>query len=365
MVAPPYRKRLSLPVAPLAAAVVGVLTATVFALMPTGILESIVLDTGIAAMMPAAEPPLGLTARAVLICAGGGGIALLAWFGLLLSVGTRSIVVQRAGNPHGDHRAPVLRRADAHPDAPPRRPVFANRDLGTPFLEIRARRPIHVTAEVPAASLSALIRGTHFAPPPPIGAASDNERGIPTNLDVPLAAYDPDAIPQNPIDWSPQPASLAPMPESGPALRRQVFDPSERFETFDLAPLVRSAVAPAVDPLAESAIPPESGFACEPELDPDLAKKPWPVPSPSAIAASQSAPLPIAAEAPVPAPTPKPPRAAPIERPDPSATIHALLDRLERSVARHESPPTPPPPSPREESLQEALVTLRRLASRG
>ena len=33
---------------------------------------------------------------------------------------------------------PVLRRADAHPDAPPRRPVFANSDLGTPFLDVKA-----------------------------------------------------------------------------------------------------------------------------------------------------------------------------------------------------------------------------------
>lgn len=390
MVASSFRQHVSLPVAPLAAAVIGVLTATVFALMPTGNLESIVLDSGIAAMVPAAAPPLGLTARAVLICAGGGGIALIAWLGLFLLVGTRLIVMQRAGYPRGDQGAPVLRRADAHPDAPPRRPVFANRDLGTPFLEIRARRPIHVTAEVPAESLSALIRGAHFAPVPPIGAASDDERGIPANLDVPLAAYDPDSIPQKPIDWFPQPASPAPVPEP----RRQVFDPGERFETFELTPPVRPAEPTATEPLPESATPskspPESGFACAPEPAPESRNKPWPVPS--AMPASRSAPLPIAAETPVPVPVPTPApaavsapatvsapasapvpashpaRRAPIERPDPSATIHALLDRLERSVARLESPPPPPPPparSPREESLQEALVTLRRLASRG
>ena len=371
MVASPRRQRLSLPLAPFAAAVIGALTASIFALMPTGILESIVLDSGFAAMMPAAEPPLGLTARAVLICAGGGGIALIAWLGLLLSVGKRSFVIQRMGKPRGDEAAPVLRRADAHPDAPPRRPVFAARDLGTPFLEIRARRPIHVSAEVPAESLSALIRGAHFESAPPIEAASDDEREIPANLDVPLAAYDPEAIPQKPIDWLPGPESPAAIP------RHQVFDPGERFETFELTPVVRPAA-----PLSESAVAPdsasESGFACAPELDPESGNKPWPVPSPSAMPASRSAPLLIAAEAPVPVPTLRPERRAsperraPIERPDPSATIHALLDRLERSVARLESPPppTPPPlapppaPSPREESLQEALVTLRRLASR-
>src|SRR5258706_8394713 len=108
MVAFPYRRQVSLPVAPLAAAVIGVLTATVFALMPTGILEAIVLDSGIVATIPAAEPPLDLTARAVLICAGGGGLALIAWLGLILLVGTRSIVTQRAGYLRGDQGPPVL-----------------------------------------------------------------------------------------------------------------------------------------------------------------------------------------------------------------------------------------------------------------
>jgi hypothetical protein len=54
-------------------------------------------------------------------------------------------------------------------------------------------------------------------------------------------------------------------------------------------------------------------------------------------------------------------------RPDPSATIHALLDRLERSVAKREVE-APPPPQPlpirRQESLEDALDSLRRLAIR-
>jgi hypothetical protein len=49
---------------------------------------------------------------------------------------------------------------------------------------------------------------------------------------------------------------------------------------------------------------------------------------------------------------------------DPSASIHALLDRLERSVARREIKAPPPPPA-REDSLQETLGTLRRLATGG
>jgi hypothetical protein len=93
--------------------------------------------------------------------------------------------------------------------------------------------------------------------------------------------------------------------------RRPVFDPGERFDTFDLTP-----VAPRV---------------------------------------------------PAPAPSPFTPSVPPMPRPDPSATIHALLDRLERGVARREVEAPPPPPAPppqRHESLEETLDVLRRLATR-
>ena len=54
------RQRLNLPVAPLVAAVIGGLIALVFALIPAGFLEDLVIDSGIAAVMPAAEPPPGV-----------------------------------------------------------------------------------------------------------------------------------------------------------------------------------------------------------------------------------------------------------------------------------------------------------------
>ncbi|SFP79082.1 hypothetical protein [Sphingomonas rubra] len=59
-------------------------------------------------------------------------------------------------------RRPSVRRADAHPDAPPRHPMAAA-ELGTP----------------------------PSPPPPP-------ERGLPDDLDQPLAAFDPGAIPAVP-----------------------------------------------------------------------------------------------------------------------------------------------------------------------
>jgi hypothetical protein len=162
---------------------------------------------------------------------------------------------------------PVLRRADAHPDAPPRRPLFATQDLGTPFLDVRA--PVHVVADDTAEPVQF-------------------ERDLPADLDTPLSAFDPQAIPDAPI----APMSLP---------RPQLFDERERFETFPLTPMVR--------PTSEQ-------------------------------------PAPIRGDV---------PRAVL----DTSTSIHALLDRLEKGVTSR----APAPRAAREESLQESLASLRRLAT--
>jgi hypothetical protein len=349
MVAISRSKRLNLPLAPVAAGVLAMLAALVFALLPTALLEGLVLDSGIAALVPAAAPPLGVTARAALILIVGGGIGLVSWFSLFLLVGARTISF--SGKPVSAD-TPVLRRADAHPDAPARRPVYANEDLGTPFLEVRAR-PVHTVAEEAEAidlvvepemaeseivapviedavfepaplPMSSPVRATIMKPlpiveqapiaqqipvvePTPFAEQVLVEQDIPADLDMPLAAYDPAAIPDEPIDWFPPPAQIVSRP------RPPVFDASERFETFELAPLTRPEPEPAA-----------------------------PIPEPAA---------------------PAPRRASDY---DASASIHALLDRLEKGVTRREAvtPIAPPPPPYREESLQEALVSLRRMAMR-
>jgi hypothetical protein len=320
MVAFLRRQRLNLPVAPLAGGVIGFVTAALFALMPTGMLEDLVVDSGIAAVLSAAEPPLGFTARFILIFLVGGGVGMVAWFALFLLLGTRSIVVQHGVDDAGDEHMPRLRRADAHPDAPARRPLSAARDLGTPFLEVHAERPVHMGVDDTDDTVVEIVPVEAEVEPETVAivddtpkAEADNwlvpeERSLPADLDQPLAAFDPASIPDDPADWFPAPAPLRMTP------RRPVFDPGERFDTFDLAP---------------------------------LPSRPSP-PMPSAFT----------------------PSVPPMPRPDPSATIHALLDRLERSVAKREveppSPPPPPMPLPirRQESLEEALDSLRQLAVR-
>ena len=311
--------RFVVPVAPAIAIVLAALGGLMFLLMPTAVLEDLVVDSGIASLVTAAQPPLGITAHfaiAFLVALAVGGVS---WFGLFLLIGTRMVVIGRRAREDG---VPVLRRADAHPDAPPRRPVFANRDLGTPFLEVTADTPAPMSAADAMAYVPTVV----------------DERTIPVDLDTPLATYrgpldpplpEPDPLPLGRVDESvaapspirvqvpvpepvmavdPRPVPAGPepsVPESfGMVLPDDDVPPRfashERIETFELTPMVRSS---------------------EPSV------------------------------------------------PQPPATIHDLLDRLERGVAKRTHVPAPEPETPEPDvpvagSLEETLGVLRQLASR-
>lgn len=201
------RQRLSLPLAPSAGGALGALIAAAFLLMPIGRLEALVIASGIPAVIAAAEPPLGFTARLAIALFSGLFAGGLLWFALFLAFGQRMLAI----GPEEelvDPAIPVLRRADAHPDAPPRAPLLATRELGTPFLEVRAK--------------------AQQAAPEPI-AEIEAELPLPADLDMPLAAY--------------APAALARAPR---------FGPGERIATFDLpvpppAPAAPPRPAPARD----------------------------------------------------------------------------------------------------------------------
>jgi len=336
MVAFLRRQRLNLPLAPLAGGIVGALLALIFLVLPESLLEALVVNSGIASVLAAAEPPLGFTARAMLAMVGGGGIGAMTWFGLFLLIGGRTVAVN-VGSDEND--VPVLRRADAHPDAPARSPLRANRDLGTPFLDVRAKPAAKILADKPKAAAPEpepviLDLEPDFAPEPePITIdVIPTPKPLPVDLDIPLADYDPSAwkaaepirrVPPEPIAppkrapepvveaapepepivrmtpepampaaRQPEPEPVAPPRPAGPLpIRRpQVFDDSERFETFELTPIRRD----------------------------------------------------------------------PAPRPDGDASIHSLLNRLEQSVGQRESQR----PAKREESLQDALAQLRELAQR-
>ena len=140
---------------------------------PVGLIETVVSSSGISEILPAAAPPLGTTARVLMALFA----AMMAWGAGWMIGRERSQAEETAGNemtgeeindqggqdmgfalskltalaarrrgPANDREKdlPVLRRADAHPDAPVRQPIFASRDLGGESL---FARPLHIVEE--------------------------------------------------------------------------------------------------------------------------------------------------------------------------------------------------------------------------
>ena len=244
MVAFPIRPRLILPIAPLFAVAATVIVSAAALLTPADLLGSAVVASGLPTIIPAAAPPLGLNARLVLTVAGGSVAAALTWIVAYLAVGARTIAITRPVG-KGRFSAP---RLEASSDSA-RAPIIATRDLGTPFLEVTATAPRAV------------------------------ERQVPKDLDLPLAAFDPAALPPVPATPVPVVAPLVKAPGRAPV----ELDPGERIDTFLL-------------------------------------------------------PTPIAA-------------------PETEATIHALLERLERGIA--ERRPAPPKPISRPSSFLSSDTPLR------
>jgi hypothetical protein len=177
---------MTLPAATAAAVIGGTAAALIVLLLPTAWIEGQVARSGLPDVLAAAAPPLGLTARLALVLLLGGVAAALMWgmgrivFGRLPVVVRLPRMPQRKAAPREiaaitavtePTAVPVLRRSDAHPDAPARAPVLAMRDLGTPFLEVTARSSVEAVAAEPV------------------------EQPLPADLDLPLAAFDPHALP--------------------------------------------------------------------------------------------------------------------------------------------------------------------------
>lgn len=301
------RQRLKIPLTLLIAVAIGIAVAVGMHAIPLPKLETMVRDSGLPSVFASAEPPLGATARLLIEGASGAVGGLVALLLMLIALGVDRMVRPPRHVVAGDEaewEIPVIRRADAHPDAPPRPPLRANRDLGTPFLDVRAPQRGHgpVLPEPPIP----LPAEPRLASPPP-------EQELPRDWDQPLAAFDPGAIPSQPIEPPVRPTRIA------RALRPRVFNPYERIETFELTP--------------PRAVPP-------------------PGPAPEVLS---EIPEPLAA-------------------PETDATIQALLARLERGLERKgypvetahpaSAPPPQPSPEPSEGGLQDTLALLRNLAVR-
>lgn len=276
--------------------------------LPGALLEDMVLSSGIAALVPAAEPPLGTTARLCIGLFAGGLVALIAWMGL--SALMAWIDSREVDGPEGERR-PTVRRADAHPDARPRVPLRAS-DLEVPVYG-RVLRPEpepeveeildleeEALPEEPVIALGAPSEGRAIHAPLP------EVQELPVDLNQPLSAFDPAAIPAIPAV---APPPVRPLRRSAPRL--PIYDAGERFETFELTPPVR----------------------------------------------------PVATPMPLPVPDPDPEPARPIAAPQTDASVHALLDRLEKGLGKFAPPPPEPVVDPKRK-LEDTLSELRAMAMR-
>lgn len=118
------RGGLDVPVAAFAAAAAGV----AMFIVPIGMIEDVVLDSGLGSVFSPLTPPLGMKARA-----GVGLIAAAVIFFLVLKL-MRALGGEPAARHDQDEQdeiapAPRLRRRDKHPDAPARAPFSVTRDL--------------------------------------------------------------------------------------------------------------------------------------------------------------------------------------------------------------------------------------------
>lgn len=210
------------------AAGVAAFAATAVVLTPEPWLASLVVQLGIPSVLPAATPPLGQTARTILsICAGlfAGGVCFM-----ILRFALDRL---KTGQPR-QRGVPVLRRADAHPDAPARRPIRASEDLGD---------PLPMTVPEPSRRTAILNRV-------PVEGFD-----LPLDLETPLAALDPEAIPETPREPVRPVAALSTRP--------QMIDPGERFETFELTPVKRSSYPAEGRTRAEAAVSASIGSLLE------------------------------------------------------------------------------------------------------
>lgn len=160
-------------------ALAGISVAAVMWLMPVGLVELGVASSGLSEAWPAAAPPLGSKAR-LLLC---GFAALMTMGAIMMTRRERPLAAAGQNNGERDWRAegarlmgfaftklsafakgrsmppmesaPTVRRADAHPDAPVRTPIFASRDFGGADIFDTSDKPDAVAVPtLPTASLA-------------------------------------------------------------------------------------------------------------------------------------------------------------------------------------------------------------------
>ena len=87
---------MNLPLAPLIAAVAGGGAALGVAMIPVPALEALVMDSGLPAILAAAEPPLGTTARLAVALGTGAFVGAFMWLSAFILLGSRGLTIGEA-----------------------------------------------------------------------------------------------------------------------------------------------------------------------------------------------------------------------------------------------------------------------------
>lgn len=226
---------------PLVMLVIGVIAAALVAAMPQASLDVLMWRLWLPQIIPAATPPIGATGRTLLALAVLAPFAVAAALAWRLRGRTPTLLKRRTVS----REVPTIRRADAHPDHPPRRPIRAEEDLGPPL-------PIITIA--------------------PARGVPEPEQPLPADLDQRLASFDPISIPDVPREpcRAVPPLAVVVVPareEDEEPVEEPILDflaeapepeaePEPEPVPAEPQPISQPAmVAPAPEPVAETATP--------------------------------------------------------------------------------------------------------------
>ena len=124
------------PFAPVAAAMFGITAFILIIMTPNWLLERVVVASGLPSLIAAAQPPLGQTALKLSAVAGGLGVFSALWIGLALL----GKLIKRTASPkaRGSRIEAVEPPAESPIAKRKREPIFAERELGAPFMSDEA-----------------------------------------------------------------------------------------------------------------------------------------------------------------------------------------------------------------------------------
>ncbi|HYD38276.1 MAG TPA: hypothetical protein VEA60_11720 [Allosphingosinicella sp.] len=211
--------------------------------MPGPVFSGLVEASRLPEILAAARPPLGDTARFAAVAAAALGTFVAVWV-LMALLGRRPAPGEASAEPA--IQVPRQRRADAHPDAPPRPPLLA-RDLGEP-LELDQLAPEPVEREP--------LEGPEHRPLPGFLVPQEPEP------ETVAEAGPPEPDPQAVLATEPEPDAetesigelAARLPGAGEASGEPLSQLVSRIE-FGLAR--KRQALPAVDPLPSEPAPAE------------------------------------------------------------------------------------------------------------